>query len=426
MENNELARVLQISQRMAETRTLAPLLEYTIDEAIDLAGAQRGYLVLVKHDGSLDFRVSRDNTHSPITDPADQISISILGKVIQSGQPQLFRDAIHDPRLKRSASVVALKLRSVMGVPLISRGVILGAIYVENRKASGIFKDDDLAPLAIFANQAAVAIENAILNEELETRMVIKTAELRKALDQLEERWQAERAENELRTIMLGTIAHDVRVPLALACTAMALLEDTTFGALTGEQREWARKARDATRFALDMLEDVFDLAKLDLGVLELDKDSTPLVDFLKEIYEIAQAFNWPEGVEFVAQVPSALPAIAIDKGRIRRVIFNLLSNSLKFITSGSVTLYAESQPEQRRVLVGVRDTGEGISEEDQRRIFKRFEQADPNVVRRKKGVGLGLAICREFVEMHDGQIWVESAPGQGADFKFTLPVGDG
>jgi len=415
MDSAVLSRVLEVSRKMAETRALSPLLEYAMAEALDLVGAQRGYLALVRHDGTLDIRVRRDSAGKLLPDTEDPASLAIVGQTIHSGKPQALRNA---------ASPVSHEPRSVICVLLIARGATLGAITVEDKKAPGVFDDADLLPLTMLASHAAVAIENALLTEELETRIVLKTAELRQALEQLEEHWQAAHAEDEVRAGMLSTVAHDVRVPLTLAYTAMSLLEDSSLGALGPDQQQWAHKARDATHFALDMLEDIFDISRHDLGMLELDLEITAVSNYLTEIAEAALLFRWQAGVEFMPEIPAGLPAVNIDRGRMRRVIFNLLSNSMKFTSGGRVVLYASVLPDQQ-VLIGVRDTGDGIPEGDQVRIFERFEQADHDPVRRKKGAGLGLAICREFVELHGGRIWVESAAGQGADFKFCLPVSE-
>ncbi len=112
-----------------------------------------------------------------------------------------------------------------------------------------------------------------------------------------------------------------------------------------------------------------------------------------------------------------------IDPVRIRQVVLNLLSNAYKFTTQGSVMLYAEYRPDDKEVLIGVKDTGEGIAADKLDRLFKRFQQVDDNEERRRQGSGLGLAICRELVEMHSGRIWVESKPGIGSNFMFSLPL---
>ena len=194
MDQDLLEHILNVSRRMAETRNLTPLLNEVMDEAIKLVGAERGYVVLVQPNGSLNFPVRRGQVGQALETSKDQVSQSILNQVIDTSQPLVLLDAQQDPRFGRAESVVFLGLRSIMCVPLISGGDTIGAIYVENRSMRGRFSDDDLLPLILFANQAAVAIENARLfqalqeaHDELEGRVEERTAELQVAIKQLEE-----------------------------------------------------------------------------------------------------------------------------------------------------------------------------------------------------------------------------------------------
>jgi GAF domain-containing protein len=123
-----LEQILNISRRMAEMRSLAPLLNFVVEEAIQLVGAEYGYIVLPRPDGSLDFRVTRDRASHEVEKAQDQISTSVLNRVIQTGQPVILRDAMSDPNFGHAQSVMALRLRSIMSVPLISHGVTIGAI----------------------------------------------------------------------------------------------------------------------------------------------------------------------------------------------------------------------------------------------------------------------------------------------------------
>jgi signal transduction histidine kinase len=410
---------------MVQTRNLEPLLKYMMKEAIDLVRAERGYIVLMRDNGELDFRVVHDVENNLVVDnAADQISMSILSDVMASGSPLLLSDALSDPNFGTATSVLELKLRSVMCVPLIVGGETTGAIYVENRSVTGMFLDEDLQPLTLFANQASVAIENAMLNEQLEARVASRTAELKEALEELESNWQEAEEAYRLRSLVLGGVAHDVRAPLVVASTALAMIEDGSFGEVNEEQRVWVNKSLDALNHAMELIQDVFDLAKIEMGQFSFEPEYTDLGGFLHGLYATAEGLPWGEAVTFSLELPEELPDILLDPIHIRRVVFNLVSNAMKFTEEGQVTLYAEVDEENKRVLVGVRDTGEGIPKEHVKRLFDRFHQADENTARRRKGAGLGLAISRELVEIHGGEIWVESTLGEGADFTFVLPLG--
>lgn len=187
---------------MTEIRLLAPLLEFATVEAIKLTNAERGYVVLPGADGRLDFRVKRDRQGREIQNAEDQISKTALTKVLKTGEPLILRDAMGDQQFSLSLSVMNLHLRSLMCVPLITQGRVIGAFYVENRSVRGRFTEEDLPPLVLFANQAAAAIENAALNEALEAKVLERTHALHTALVRLQgEIEERQRIEDELRRL---------------------------------------------------------------------------------------------------------------------------------------------------------------------------------------------------------------------------------
>jgi signal transduction histidine kinase len=421
MDDSLLQLMLDVSYRMAETRVLQPLLDYAVSQALALVKAERGYIVLAQPDGSLDFRVKRDFHGNELEHPELQISTSILSKVIQTGKPLVVTDALSDMDFQSAPSVRDLQLRSVMCVPLTSRGATLGAIFVENRTQAGLFVDDDVLPLTFFANQAAVYIENAILNDELESRVAARTAELEEANSQLELAWTQAVETNRWQTTLLANVAHDLRAPLGVASGALVMLKEGYLGDMLPEQHEWVSKSLSAVNIATRLTNDIFDLTKIQTDRLTLTPEEVPLRDFLSEIYKVADGLPRSPETAFNLQLPDDLPHLMIDPTRMQQVLLNLVANAMKFTASGSVTLYAGLVDDQ--VLIGVADTGEGIPADKLDSIFERFQQVDANVTRRQAGSGLGLAISRELVEMHGGQIWAESEVGVGTDFKFVLPL---
>jgi len=183
MDSDNLRKLLDIGRQLAENRNLSPLLESAINLAIDLLGGEFGYLVLVG-DENLEFRVGLDKNGAHLQEPHEQISRTIFDEVIQSGKGIITEDALDN---FDTASVLELQLRSVVCAPLISHGKILGAIYIENRTVSNIFDASDLELLEYFAAQAAVSIENASLNDDLEALVEARTAELAIANAKLQE-----------------------------------------------------------------------------------------------------------------------------------------------------------------------------------------------------------------------------------------------
>ncbi len=426
MDPDLLENVLNISRQMAQIRNLSPLLEYVVDEAMNLVGAEQGFVVLVEPDGTLDFRVKKSLDGTEIPDAEFQISKSVLNKSLETGEPQLVYDAMNSPSFGKAASVLDLKLRSIMCVPLTSHGAHIGAVYVENRSIKARFDKKDLPPLIIFANQAAVSIENAALNDDLERRVSDRTEELQQAMSQIEESWANEMEANRVRKEWLNNVTHDLRTPLSIASGWLMLLQNNHLDNLADQQQEWISNTMDAVNNTTELINDLFDLSKMEAGGLAIYPEEVDLHDFLTGIYEVNMGLDWAENVELKLDIPDELPDMWIDPLRIRQVLTNLLSNANKFTKEGSVTIHAKYQEDSDTVRIGVQDTGEGIPEDKLESLFNRFEQAeDEDLERRRRGTGLGLAICRSLVELHDGHIWIESELGKGSNFQFTLPVLD-
>jgi signal transduction histidine kinase len=424
MEQDTLERMLKVSREMAEIRVLDPLLEYTLREAIDFVDAERGYIILLENDGSFNFRMKVSHDGTDIESPEDQVSTSIISKALFDREAVLTHDAVNDPKFETASSVKDLHLRSVLCVPMISQGEVLGAIFLENRSFTGLFNQDDLTLLTLFGNQAAVNVANARLNDALEMRVQERTRELEEAQVQVERGWREAIELNRLQAILMGNIAHDLRSPLSVAVSAITFILEGAFGSVTPEQDEWLNNALKAINIVVRLTNDIFDMVKLEQGQITIEKKPVNLYSFLHEIYELGHGLSWVPGVRFQLEIPDELLTIKLDETRIHQVLFNLLSNSLKYTLEGSVTLFARWNPGDPEVLIGVRDTGEGIPEEMLERIFERFQQIESNPVRQRQGAGLGLAICRELIMMHEGRIWAESALGHGTTLQFSLPLG--
>jgi transcriptional regulator with GAF, ATPase, and Fis domain len=271
MDSEFYRQLLDISRRMSETREVQPLLEYAMKQALELLNAEQGYLVLVDEQNRLDFRVRINRDGHLLDHPESQISHSILTRVVRHREPVFVTDAIMDPTFKVSDSVKQLQLRSVMAVPLRTASEILGAIYVENRQRSHIFDDHKLELLNFFASQATVAIENALLNENLERKVQTRTAELQAAMMQAEQAWQHAVEANRLRTMVLSNVAHDLRSPVALAVTVLRTLREGNYGDLNDDQLRWINRALQSLDHAVNLTRDVFDLAKAEeAGRLEV------------------------------------------------------------------------------------------------------------------------------------------------------------
>jgi signal transduction histidine kinase len=214
-------------------------------------------------------------------------------------------------------------------------------------------------------------------------------------------------------------MSHELRTPLNAVIGFSEVLEDRLFGDLNAKQAEYVADIRTSGRHLLTLINDILDLSKIEAGRMELRVDRFVLSDVLQHLLALLRDRAIRQGISLSLEVDPSAGEIEADERMLKQVLFNLLSNSLKFTgRGGHVNVSARNAGDD--VVVTVRDDGIGIAHEDQSRIFEEFEQV--RTTQPQEGTGLGLALSRRLVELHGGHLWVESAPGQGSTFAFNLP----
>jgi signal transduction histidine kinase/CheY-like chemotaxis protein len=239
---------------------------------------------------------------------------------------------------------------------------------------------------------------------------------------QAQARAAAERA-SQAKTRFLANMSHEIRTPMNAVLGMLRLLQKT---ALDARQRDYAAKSEGAARGLLGLLNDVLDFSKIEAGHLELDPHPTRLEELLRDLSVILAAQVEQRDIEVLFDVDPAMPPIVIaDAMRLQQVLVNLAGNAIKFTAAGEVVLTIRVAPgtsgSGTTLAFSVRDTGIGIAPEHQERIFCGFTQAEVSMTRRFGGTGLGLAISRRLVRLMGGDIQVDSTPGKGSLFSFTL-----
>jgi signal transduction histidine kinase len=217
----------------------------------------------------------------------------------------------------------------------------------------------------------------------------------------------------------LANMSHELRTPLNAVIGFSEVLQDRLFGDLNDKQAEYVTDINTSGRHLLTLINDILDLSKVEAGRMELQATTFALSDALENAVALTRERATRQGISLRLTVDPSAGAIDADERKIKQVLFNLLTNALKFTARGG-TVDVIARGEGDEVLVSVRDDGVGIAEADQVRIFEEFQQVRTSQL--QEGTGLGLALSRRFVELHGGRLWVQSVPGQGSTFAFTLP----
>jgi signal transduction histidine kinase len=281
------------------------------------------------------------------------------------------------------------------------RGV--GAVLVL-RDPPQPFSDKELALLKTFADQAVIAIQNARLFAELEE----KGRQLALA--------------NQHKSEFLANMSHELRTPLNAIIGFSEVLAEQMFGEVNEKQLDYLRDIHASGHHLLSLINDILDLSKIEAGRMELDLSCFDLPMLLDNTTTLVRERALRHGLTLAREVDPRLGEWVADARKLKQVVINLLANAVKFTPAGGrVTLSARALGEDA-VEIAVSDTGVGIPADQQALVFEEFRQAAGNYLRKAEGTGLGLALARRFVELHGGTLRVQSAPGQGATFAFTLP----
>ncbi len=327
---------------------------------------------------------------------------TVLGRAVTGGRPVQVYDVTADPEYTMTEGQRLGGFRTVLGVPLMREGLPIGVIML-TRNTVRPFSDKQIELASTFADQAAIAIENVRLFEEIQEKS-----------HQLEEA-------SKHKSQFLANMSHELRTPLNAILGYTELIVDGVYGDTPEKVQGALKRITTNGKHLLGLINDVLDLSKIEAGQLTLSLTDYSMKDVVHAVYGAVEPLAAEKKLAFKAEIAPDMPTGHGDERRLTQVLLNLVGNAIKFTDDGEIKIKASAS--DGHFSVAVVDTGPGISEDDQKKLFQEFQQADSSTTKKKGGTGLGLAISKKIIEMHGGAVRLESKLGEGSTFSFTLPL---
>lgn len=365
------------------------------------------FTVVWLYDGDLLHYASSHNFTAEVLDQIKKAYPKRPDRSLAAGRAILDEKIAHVPDMLADPAyahelAMAGNWRASVAVPMLRNGRSVGAISV-GKAETGPFTERQMQLLTTFADQAVIAIENVRLFDEIQD----KSRQLAEA--------------SQHKSQFLANMSHELRTPLNAILGYTELIADGIYGTLPEKTQAVLKRVESNGRHLLGLINAVLDLSKIEAGQFTLDLSDYSVQNVVQTVYNAVEPLALDKKLSFRADVQSEFPPGRGDERRLTQVLLNLVGNAIKFTDAGEVIIKAAAQ--NGDLHLSVRDTGPGISEADQAKLFQEFQQADNSTARKKEGTGLGLAISKHIVEMHGGRIWMESQIGQGSTFFVTLPA---
>jgi signal transduction histidine kinase/putative methionine-R-sulfoxide reductase with GAF domain len=404
----KLTALGEVGRAVSSTLDLETVLTTIVSRAVELAGLEAGAIYEYDEMAEVFHLRATQNLSEEFLEIARPLALpkgeGATGRLAVTREPVQIPDVAAPGAYRGRLRDILLRLghRALLAVPLISENHIVGGLVV-NRRQPGEFEPDVIDLLKTFATQSALAIQNAKLFRELQD----KSRQLEVA--------------SQHKSEFLANMSHELRTPLNAVIGFSEVLAERMFGDLNEKQEEYLKDIHASGQHLLSLINDILDLSKIEAGRMELELTDFHLPAALDHALTLVRERAARRGIALQTNVDERLGQIQADERKIRQVVLNLLSNAIKFTPEGG-RIAVGAVLRDGFVEVSVSDTGVGIAPEDQEAVFEEFRQVG-TAEKKAEGTGLGLTLCRRFVELHGGRIWVTSQVGIGSTFTFTLPL---
>jgi signal transduction histidine kinase/CheY-like chemotaxis protein/putative methionine-R-sulfoxide reductase with GAF domain len=403
----ELHALGETSQAVSSTLDLQQVLTTIVTRAVELSGTEGGS-IFEFDPATRCFRLrtcygTSEELEETLRATAIELDGTFLGRAAAAGEARQAPDLDHETPDPHIDALRRTGWRSMLAVPLLSEEKIIGALVVR-RTVPGPVRNVTIQLMETLASQSAVAIHHARLFRELEE----KSRELEVA--------------GRHKSEFLASMSHELRTPLNAVIGFSDVLLEQMFGELNDRQDAYIRDIRDSGRHLLELINEILDLSRIEAGRMELEVAPFSLAELMEHGLAMVRERATQHRITVSLDVAPEVGIVWGDELKLKQVVLNLLTNAVKFTRDGgSVEAMATVVGEEARVTV--RDTGIGIAEDEQERIFEAFQRGGRSPQASAEGTGLGLTLSKRIVELHGGRLWMKSRLGAGSTFGFSIPV---
>jgi signal transduction histidine kinase/putative methionine-R-sulfoxide reductase with GAF domain len=404
--NRDLTALREVGRAVSSTLDLKVVLKTIVDRAVDLSGTDAGSIFYYREEtGTFELGESTGLDEDVI---ARLRRLDISGKEGGLAEAIAKRQPLQIPDLNQRSgdplrdAVIEAGFRASLIVPLLGADGALGTLILRRRRP-GEFPIAVVSLMQSFADQSSIALENARLFEEIAQ----KSRELEIA--------------SQHKSQFVANMSHELRTPLAAILGYAELIQEGFYGPLPEKSLDALTRIRSNGKHLLGLINTVLDIAKIESGQFTLNMAEYAMESVVETVRSATESLAQNKKLVLKTDVAKSLPIGIGDEQRLTQVLLNLVGNAIKFTDAGEVHVTAKAV--NGHFNVSVADTGPGIPEQEQTRIFDQFHQVDSSLTNAKGGTGLGLAIAKQIVEMHGGRIWVESTLGKGSTFQMELPA---